>query len=265
MFSKSKKLSDVEREMLWKNYHSTHDMELRNQIIEEYAYLVKVISNKLTLYFGSNVEYEDLQSYGIMGLIDAIDKFDINANVKFETYASLRIRGEILDNIRKMDWIPRVVRERQKKIQDAVSTCREHGIIYPSDEEIATELGVDVATYLDWETQLLGTSVVSIEGSMENEDKDVVAPISVVEQSIYTTPEDYIDKEELTQVLSNAMAKLTEREQRVIQLIYYEDLSAREVSIVLEVSESRVSQIHTKALGKMKETMGKYMGLLIPT
>ena len=100
---------------------------------------------------------------------------------------------------------------------------------------------------------------------MENEDKDVVAPISVVEQSIYTTPEDYIDKEELKQVLSNAMAKLTEREQRVIQLIYYEDLSAREVSTVLEVSESRVSQIHTKALGKMKETMGKYMGLLIST
>ncbi len=264
MFSRSKKLSDAERDKLWRDYSVTHNIDLRNQIIEEYAYLVKIISNKLTLYFGSNVEYEDLQSYGIMGLIDAIDKFDIKANVKFETYASLRIRGEILDNIRKMDWIPRLLRERQKKIKDAISAIRDRGITYPTDEDIATELGIDVATYLEWETQLLGTNVFSIEGSMDSSDKDSVAPISVVEQSAYTTPEEHIDKEDLKRALAESMSKLTEKEQRVIQLIYYEDLTAKEVSLVLEVSESRVSQLHTKALGKMKDTMGKYMGLLLP-
>ncbi len=264
IFANSKKLSDADKDKLWKDYISTHNMELRNKIIEEYAYLVKVIANKMTLYLGSNVEYDDLCSYGIMGLIDAIDKFDLSANVKFDTYASLRIRGAILDNIRKMDWIPRLLRERQKKIKDAIAACRDKGSTYPTDEEIATELGVDVETYLDWETQLLGTNVFSIEGAMDSEEKDSVAPISVVEQTVYTTPEEHIDKEDLKRALAESLSNLTEKEQRVIQLIYYEDLTAKEVSVVLEVSESRVSQIHTKALGKMKGTMGKYMGLLVP-
>ena len=264
VFANSKQLTDSEKDKLWKDYSATHNTDLRNKIIEEYAYLVKIIANKLTLYFGSNVEYEDLCSYGIMGLIDAIDKFDINAKVKFDTYASLRIRGEILDNIRKMDWIPRLLRDRQKKIKEAIAKCRERGIVYPSETEIAEELGVDVETYLDWESQLLGTNVFSIEASLDNEEKDSVSPINVVEQTVYTTPEEHIDKEDLTRALAEAMSNLTEKEQTVVQLIYYEDLSAKEVSVILEVSESRVSQLHTKALGKMKGSMGKYMGLLVP-
>ncbi|MBR4313428.1 MAG: sigma-70 family RNA polymerase sigma factor, partial [Lachnospiraceae bacterium] len=107
MFSNSNRLSEQDRAELWQNYIKTRSQELRNQIIEEYAYLVKIIANKMVLYLGTNVEFDDLCSYGIFGLIDAIDKYDLTNNVKFETYASLRIRGEILDNIRKMDWIPR--------------------------------------------------------------------------------------------------------------------------------------------------------------
>ena len=112
----------VEREKLWAEYSKNPSQELREKLIIEYAPLVKVVAGRLSMYLGYNVEYDDLVSYGIFGLIDAIDKFDLGKDVKFETYASLRIRGAILDQIRKMDWIPRTVRQKQKKMEEAIRT-----------------------------------------------------------------------------------------------------------------------------------------------
>ncbi len=113
-------MNKVSKEKLWEMYQTKRTPELREQIILEYAPLVKVVAGRLSMYLGYNVEYDDLVSYGIFGLIDAIDKFDMDKEVKFETYASLRIRGAILDQIRKMDWIPRTVRQKQKKIDEAI-------------------------------------------------------------------------------------------------------------------------------------------------
>ena len=115
-------MKKLTKEQMWTEYAKNRTPELREQLILEYAPLVKIVAGKLSMYLGHNVEYEDLTSYGIFGLIDAIDKFDVNKDVKFETYASLRIRGEILDQIRKMDWIPRTVRQKQKKIDEAIRT-----------------------------------------------------------------------------------------------------------------------------------------------
>ena len=113
-------MDEAGRDKLWKNYISTRSAEYRDELIVEYAQLVKLVAGRLNMYLGYNVEYDDLVSYGIFGLIDAIDKFDLGKEVKFETYASLRIRGTILDQIRKMDWIPRSVRQRQRKIDEAI-------------------------------------------------------------------------------------------------------------------------------------------------
>ena len=128
------------KEKLWMSYSKNRTPELREQIIIEYAPLVKLVAGRLSMYLGYNVEYEDLVSYGIFGLIDAIDKFDYGKNVKFETYASLRIRGEILDQIRKMDWIPRTVRQKRKKIEEAIKQIETKTGRNASDEEIAQEL-----------------------------------------------------------------------------------------------------------------------------
>lgn len=265
MFSNSNRLSEQDRAELWQNYIKTRSQELRNQIIEEYAYLVKIIANKMVLYLGTNVEFDDLCSYGIFGLIDAIDKYDLTNNVKFETYASLRIRGEILDNIRKMDWIPRTVRDKQKKIIAAQSQLREKGNLYPKPEDMAKELEVSVDEYLNWETQVLGSQIVSLDASLDNGESDTNSPVATLKQSVYELPEEHIERDDLVKTLTESLELLTDREKLVIQLIYYEDLNAREVAKVIEVSESRVSQIHTRALSKMKDKMGKYMGLLVAT
>ena len=130
-------MKTVDKDKLWKDYQKKPTRELREQLIIEYSQLVKLVAGRLSMYLGHNVEYDDLVSYGIFGLIDAIDKFDADKNVKFETYASLRIRGSILDQIRKMDWIPRTVRQRQRKLDEAVKQIEAQTGRNASDDEIA--------------------------------------------------------------------------------------------------------------------------------
>ena len=155
-------MKEVERQKIWEKYTKNPTQEMREQIIIEYAPLVKIVAGRLSMYLGGNVEYEDLVSYGVFGLIDAIDKFDTNKDVKFETYASLRIRGSILDQIRKMDWIPRTVRQRQRKIDEAIKSLEARTGKTPTDEMLAEELGVSGEELLSWQSQLKVTNVVSL-------------------------------------------------------------------------------------------------------
>ena len=224
----------------------------------EYAPLVKLVAGRLSMYLGYNVEYEDLVSYGIFGLIDAIDKFDSMKAVKFETYASLRIRGAILDQIRKMDWIPRTIRQKQKKIDAAVKEIESATGRTATDEEIAGKLGLSDEDYTTWQSQMKITGVVSLNEFMES---GAEIPTQQTGQHRFDSPEEVMEKEELKKVLNQALELLTEKEKKVILLYYYEDLTLKEISNVLEVSESRISQLHTRALQKMKTKMGNYMGI----
>ena len=155
-------MKTIDTDKLWREYHKKPTQEVREQLILAYAQVVKLVAGRLSMYLGHNVEYDDLVSYGIFGLIDAIDKFDFDKNVKFETYASLRIRGAILDQIRKMDWIPRTVRQRQRKIDEAMKNIEMRTGKTASDEEIAVELGVSEEELLSWQSQLKVTNVVSL-------------------------------------------------------------------------------------------------------
>ncbi|MBO5259023.1 MAG: FliA/WhiG family RNA polymerase sigma factor [Agathobacter sp.] len=253
-------MKTVDKEKLWEDYQKKPTPELREKLIIEYAQLVKLVAGRLSMYLGHNVEFDDLVSYGIFGLIDAIDKFDMDKNVKFETYASLRIRGAILDQIRKMDWIPRTVRQRQRKIDDAMKAVEMRTGKAATDEELATELGLSGDELLNWQSQLKVTNVVSLNEFEENGPEPVM---DARENSHFAQPEDVVAEEELKVTLTEALDLLTEKERRVIELYYYEDLTLKEISKVLEVSESRVSQLHTKALLKMRKRMGDYMGILV--
>lgn len=252
-------MKTFEREKLWEEYQKTPTFELRERLITEYAPLVKVVAGRLSMYLGYNVEYEDLVSYGIFGLIDAIDKFDTGKDVKFETYASLRIRGSILDQIRKMDWIPRTVRQKQKKIEEAIKKVETRTGRNASDEEIAAELGIAETELTEWQSQLKVTNVVSLNEFIEQGGEPVM---DARNNAHFVQPEDSVQQEELKKVLSETMELLTEKERKVILLYYYEELTLKEISSILEVSESRVSQLHTKALLKMRKKMGNYMGIL---
>ncbi|MDE7253330.1 MAG: FliA/WhiG family RNA polymerase sigma factor [Acetatifactor sp.] len=254
-------MDEAGKKKLLEEYAKTKSADLREKILLEYAPLVKVVAGRLSMYLGYNVEYEDLVGYGIFGLIDAIDKFDYMKEVKFETYASLRIRGSILDQIRKMDWIPRTIRQKQKKIESVIREIEQETGHAASDEEIARALGITGEEYVDWQSQMKITGLVSLNEYME-QGSDVPQDAGRHTTSHFASPEESIEKEELAKVLGEALALLTEKEQKVITLYYYEEMTLKEISNILEVSESRISQLHTRALQKMKVKMGDYMGIL---
>lgn len=254
-------MDEAARKKLLEEYDKEKSPELREKIILEYAPLVKLVAGRLSMYLGYNVEYEDLVSYGIFGLIDAIDKFDCMKEIKFETYASLRIRGAILDQIRKMDWIPRTIRQRQKKIDAVMKEVEQKNGRSATDEEIAKGLGISSEEYVDWQSQMKVTGLISLNEYME-QGSDISQDFGRGSGSRFDSPEESVEKKELAQMLSEAMDLLTEKEQKVISLYYYEDLTLKEISSILEVSESRISQLHTRALQKMRTKMGNYMGIL---
>lgn len=253
-------MDEAGRKRLWQDYHRLKSQDLREKIILEYAPLVKLVAGRLSMYLGYNVEYDDLVGYGVFGLIDAIDKFDTCKDVKFETYASLRIRGAILDQIRKMDWIPRTIRQRQKKIDSVMKEIETTTGRSATDEEIAKGLGISDDEYTDWQSQMKITGVVSLNEYIEQGGPELQGDKGASSQ--FDIPEEVAEREELKEKLRESLDILTEKERKVVLLYYYEDLTLKEISCILEVSESRVSQLHTKALSKMKSRLGEYMGIL---
>jgi RNA polymerase sigma factor for flagellar operon FliA len=253
-------LDEISKKKLWDEYAKTKSPDIREKLILEYAPLVKLVAGRLSMYLGHNVEYDDLVGYGIFGLIDAIDKFDALKEVKFETYASVRIRGAILDQIRKMDWIPRTIRQKQKKIEAAIMEIEARSGQVATDDQIAAALELSGDEYLEWQSQMKVTGVVSLDEFTESGSE---IPLDEhISRSRFAGPEEELEKDELKKMLMESLELLTEREKKVILFYYYEELNLKEIANILEVSESRISQLHTKALQKMKTKMGNYMGIL---
>lgn len=253
-------MDEAKRAKLWEDYNRTKDVKLREQIIVEYVSLVKLVAGRLNMYLGYTVEYDDLVSYGIFGLIDAIDKFDFDKNIKFETYASLRIRGSILDQIRKLDWIPRSVRQKQKQIDAAITALEKEKGVGVTDQDIADKLGITIEEYRNWESLSNVSNIASLDEFIE---QGTDGGVKEFRNTTYLEPEECIDNNEVKQMIMDALELLTEKEKKVVLLYYYEDLTLKEVAKILEVSESRISQLHSKALEKMKKHLGKYFELLM--
>ena len=252
-------LSEAEKKKLWDKYMKTKSQEIREQLILEYVNLVNLVAGRMGMYLGYTVEYDDLVGYGIFGLIDAIDKFDLEKQVKFETYASLRIRGAILDQIRRMDWIPRTLRQRQRQMDHACMKLESELGRPASDAEIANELDISVEEYNGWKNEAQFMNLVSLDDYLEQGGD---GRMEVAGSRRFDHPEQAVEKRELKKMLAEALKSLTEKECSVITLYYYEDMTLKEISQVLSVSESRVSQLHTKALRKIKEQLGDSVELL---
>lgn len=246
-------MNEEGRSKLWMEYSKAKSPEIREKLIIEYAGLVKVVAGRLSMYLGYTVEYDDLVGYGVFGLIDAIDKFDNLKGVKFETYASLRIRGAILDQIRKMDWIPRTLRQKQKKLDSAFQKLETELGRCPTEEELSKELEISLDELVTWQSQTKVTNLISLDEFLEQGSE---ARVESGAGNQYDQPEAVVEKEDLKRELAKVIETLTENEKKVILLYYYEELTLKEISKVLEVSESRISQLHTKALQKMKSRLG---------
>lgn len=252
-------MNEQELKKLWDSYGKTKDGKIKEQLIIEYAQVVKYVAGRLSMYLGNNVEFDDLVGYGVFGLIDAIDKYDMAKGIKFETYASLRIRGAILDNIRKMDWVPRSVRKKQKSIEAAHQKLETELDRYVEDDDMAEELGISLEEYHKWQGQTKALMLTSLEDFTE---KGGEVRMEAMGHARFETPEAKIEKEEIREQLIKVIQGLTEKERKVITLYYYEELTLKEISHIMEVSESRISQLHTKALGKMRNGLGNNVELL---
>ncbi|MBE6011927.1 MAG: FliA/WhiG family RNA polymerase sigma factor [Lachnospiraceae bacterium] len=243
---------------IWSAYAKTKDSALKEQLIIEYAPLVKYVAGRLSVHLGHKVEYEDLASYGIFGLIDAIDKFDYGKGVKFETYASLRIRGAIIDNIRKLDWVPRTLRQKNKQLEQALQELELQYGREPTEEELSEKLdiSIDETRELIRKTSIL--SLVSLDDYLNQNHEESLSH----RNSDTDTPESQYDKKEIKKMLVDAIDKLSDREKKVITLYYFEDLTLKEISRIMGVSESRISQIHSKAVLRLQAKLGKHKSIL---
>ena len=253
-------MNEKEKDKLWRQYQAKHTADIREQLIIEYAPLVKLVAGRLIMYLGYTVEFDDLVGYGVFGLIDAIDKFDYDKGIKFETYASLRIRGTILDHIRKMDWIPRSLRQKQKRMEQVMMELDSRLGRPATDDEIAEALEISLEEFYTWQGQTKLTGIASLEDFLE---QGAEIKASGTRRATAEQPELAMEEKDLKRVLAETLKRLTEKERRVIELYYYEEMTLKEISLILEVSESRVSQLHTKALKKMREQLGSDMDLFM--
>lgn len=235
---------------LWKKYGETRDPAVKEQLIIEYADLIKYVAGRLSIYFGSNVEYDDLVGYGVFGLIDAIEKFDIDKKVKFETYASLRIRGAIIDSIRDQDWAPRSLRKKGKELEKAYFEVENELGHSASDQEIAEHMGIAMDDLNKLLQEVNMSQMISLEDYLEQNHETGMDALSADHDS--GRPEQRMEVVELKETLADAIDKLPEKERMVVTLYYYEELTLKEISYIMKVSESRISQLHTKAILRMR-------------
>ena len=243
-----------EHQNLWKQYAQTRDPAIRETLIIENAYLIKYVAGRLNIYFSANLEYDDLVSFGVFGLIDAIDKFDPNKGVKFETYASLRIRGAIIDNIRELDWVPRSLRQKGKELEKLYTDFEYEFGRPPSDEEAAERLGMNAKEFSKFVGDASISALVSLEEVVGQNNE---YPDDPSFEDFTENPAKQAEYSELKELLANEIDQLSEKEKAVISFYYFDELTLKEISEIMKVSESRISQLHTKAIAKLRARMSK--------
>ncbi len=248
----------INEDDLWKKLVKSKDQELRDYFVIKYAPLVKYVAGKISMGMPQNIEFDDLVSYGVFGLIDAINKFDPNRGIKFKTYAMTRIRGAIFDELRSIDWIPRSIRQKAKQIEQVIADLENKLGRTVEDEEIAQELGVSADQFQSLLNKLSGTSMLSLNDIWYlGDDSDELSILETLEAPDNMNPDVLIEKEEIRDYIIDAIKKLPDKEKKVIVLYYYEDLTLKEIGEVLDVTESRVSQLHTKAIMRLRGRLGR--------
>ena len=248
----------IELKDLWRRYKSSGDERARERLVIAYAPLVKYVAGRLSSGLPAHIEEADLISYGLTGLISAIERFDLSREIKFETYAITRIRGSILDELRTLDWVPRSVRARAKEIERANMKLEARFQRAPTDDEVAGELNISVDDFHEVLLQISNSTIVALDElwSVSDSGGDQVSLLDTLPDRGAPDPQQLVDQGELRDRIADAIAALPEREKLVIALYYYENLTLREIGEVLGVTESRVSQLHTKAVLRLRSKLG---------
>ena len=245
-------------EELLQLYKETGSLEIKQEIVMRYIYLVKSIALQMRDIYMSFVQVDDVINEGVIAIMSAIDKFDMDKNVKFETYISKRIKGMIIDLARKQDWVPRSTRKNTRDIEDAVTTLyNKHGY-YPSVQEVTEYLDITTEKYHDTMRKAALFNILSLDMVLAEAQGNEIGARMTAQQDMQEQPEEHFLKRELTEVLADGISALKENEQMVVSLYYIAELNMRQIAEVMEVSEPRVSQIHANAIRKLRKHMEKF-------
>ncbi len=250
-------ITESEVAALWAAYIRDRDPAVREQLIIHYAPLVKYVAGRVAVGMPAHVEHADLVSYGIFGLMDAIEKFEPERGYKFETYAVARIRGAIIDELRSVDWVPRSVRTRARQVETAMQRLEAERKRTPSDEELAEELGWSLEELQDTLARMSMTSIAALDEVLDVGEGDRITLVDTLQDLTASLPEETLDDAETKRLLRETLTRLTEREQTVLGLYYFEGMTLAQVGDVLGVTESRVCQIHTKAVLSLRTKLGE--------
>jgi len=240
-------------QQLWTSYKTQRTQEVRNVLIENYLPLVKTVAERLHSKMPKEVDLDDLMSEGVFGLMDAIKTFDLDRGVKFETFSNQRIKGAILDKLRSLDWVPRLVRSRRHKIEDAYKQFEiKYGRI-PADDELADEMELSSEEFMDLARSATATGIISLNRKYyETEGSKAVREIDVLEDGRIEEPEDRMQRQDIRELVTRG---LNQKERLVIILYYYEEMTMKEIGNVLRLSESRVSQMHASILLRLQKQL----------
>jgi RNA polymerase sigma factor FliA len=246
---------------MWKKYKRTKAQDQHDEIVKKYLYLVKYVAGRVAIGLPPNVEFNDLVSYGILGLFDAIQKYDVSQGNKFETYAVSRIRGSIMDELRKLDWAPRLLRKKAREIEKKCKELEEKNGRIATDDELARSLKISTEELSSIYSDLNSTTFLSLDEVWQNDDGNKpISRLQTIEDSLITNQFTYVHQSEVKDLLATAINELPEKEKLVIVLYYYENLTLREIGEILDVSESRVCQIHTKVVTRLRSHLMKKVG-----
>ena len=246
---------------MWRKYKRNKSQSLREEIVKKYLYLVKYVAGRVAIGLPPNVEFNDLVSYGILGLFDAITKYDVSQGNKFETYAVSRIRGSIMDELRKLDLAPRLLRKRAREIDKKCKELEEKYGRLANDHELAKALKISTDELNAIYSDLNSTTFLSLDEVWQNDDGNKpISRLQTIEDSLIMDQFNYVRQNEVKEFLAEAIDELPEKEKLVIVLYYYDNLTLREIGEVLDVSESRVCQIHTKVVTRLRSHLMKKTG-----
>lgn len=258
-----KKYDETDEQLLWVEYKKSKEPKLREYFIKKYAPLVKYVAGKVAVGMPHNVEFDDLVSYGTFGLLDAIEKYDPSKEVKFKTYAMTRVRGGIFDELRNVDWIPRSIRQKAKQVEKIILELENRMGRTAEDEEIAQELDIDIDEFHELMSKISGTSLISLNDVWHgNDENEEMVFVDTLESPEALNPDTIVEREEIKNMIVECIKKLPDREKKVVVLYYYEDLTLKEIGEVLEVTESRVSQLHTKAIMRLRGRLSQMKSLM---
>lgn len=249
--------ADIPEDELWVKYKKEKEIKIRDYLIRKYSPLVKYVAGKVAVGKPGSVEYDDLVGFGAFGLMDAIEKFDPEKNVKFKTYAVTRIRGAIYDELRSIDWVPRSIRQKAKEVEQAIIAIEARTGKTPTDEEIAKELNLDLREFYSTMTRISGTTISSLNDNPYPGTEDKISMIDTIESPSIVNPDVSVEREAVKELVVKGINELPEKEKKVLILYYYEDLTLKEIGEVLDVTESRVSQLHTKAIIRLRAKLAE--------